>query len=76
MPATSPKRKKAAGGSARNADDGDVSLQVMVPARIKREVSLQAAQNGTTLRTVILTALKSVGFTVRDDELCDKRKTR
>jgi hypothetical protein len=54
----------------------DVSLQVMVPLRIKREVSLRAAQEGATQRTVILRALKAIGFVVKDNELCDKRKQR
>ena len=41
-----------------------------------REVSLRAAQEGATQRTVILRALKAIGFVVKDDELCDKRKQR
>jgi len=48
----------------------------MVPARIKREVSVRAAQEGTTQRTIILRALKAIGFVVNDDEMCDKRKVR
>ncbi|TPQ43989.1 hypothetical protein C2U71_17705 [Burkholderia ubonensis] len=54
----------------------EIALQVMVPARIKRAVSVRAAQEGTTQRTIILSALKAVGFVVSDDELCDKRKVR
>lgn len=54
----------------------DVSLQVMVPARVKREVSLRAAQDGATQRTIILRALKTIGIMVEDDELCDRRKVR
>ncbi|MCK7579172.1 MAG: hypothetical protein MZV65_27880 [Chromatiales bacterium] len=60
-----------------DAEDGrDVSLQVMAPARVKREVSLRAAQEGTTQRTIILRALKAIGITVKDEELCDRRKMR
>ncbi len=54
----------------------DVALQVMVPARIKRAVSVRAAEEGTTQRTIILTALQAIGFQVADEDLCDKRKTR
>lgn len=54
----------------------EVSLQVMVPARIKRAVSIKAAQEGTTQRTVILTGLKSIGIAVNEKELYDKRKLR
>ncbi|NJZ81595.1 hypothetical protein GO283_01613 [Ralstonia solanacearum] len=60
----------------RSTGDKEASLQVMVPARIKREVSVRAAQEGTTQRTIILRALKAIGFVVNDDELCDKRKIR
>lgn len=68
MAARSPKKAVARGS--------DVSLQVMVPARIKREVSLRAAQDGITQRTIILRALKAIGFMVKDDELRDRRKVR
>lgn len=51
-------------------------MQVMVPARIKREVSIRAAQEGTTQRTIILSALRATGFTVTDEDLLDKRKAR
>ncbi len=68
--------KKTADPDGTEAGGKDVSLQVMVPMRIKREVSLRAAQEGATQRTVILRALKAIGFVVKDDELCDKRKQR
>lgn len=68
--------KKVISSNRRLQDDGAVPLQVMVPARIKREVSLRAAQEGTTQRTIILRALKAIGVVVKDDELCDRRKLR
>lgn len=74
MSAGSP--KKAVVRSSDAEDGKDVSLQVMVPAHVKRDVSLRAAQEGTTQRTIILRALKTIGVTVKDDELCDKRKVR
>lgn len=72
-----PRRAKASteGGALSPAEKG-VSLQVMVPARLKREVALKAAREGTTQRTLILTALRAIGLTVHDHELCDKRKVR
>jgi hypothetical protein len=48
----------------------------MVPGRIKREVSVRAAQEGVTQRTIILEGLKAIGFSVGDSELGDKRKKR
>ena len=76
MLAISPRRRRVVGGGSHAADNKDVSLQVMVPAHIKREVSVRAAQEGATQRIIILTALRAIGFAIRDDELCDKRKTR
>lgn len=51
-------------------------MQVMVPARIKREVTLRAAKEGSTQRTIILRALRAIGFKVDDADLFDKRKAR
>lgn len=54
----------------------DVSLQVMVPARIKREVRVEAAKKGVTQRALILSALRAIGFVVKDNDLDDRRKAR
>lgn len=56
--------------------DKETALQVMVPSRLKRQVSVRAAQEGTTQRTIILSALRAVGFDIGEEELCDKRKVR
>jgi hypothetical protein len=56
--------------------DKDTALQVMVPSRVKRQVSVRAAQEGTTQRTIILSALRAIGFDIQEEELCDKRKVR
>lgn len=70
-------RTQLQGGSSNKAGQSkDVALQVMVPERIKREVSVLAAQEGTTQRTIILRALKSIGLIVQDGEMCDRRKAR
>jgi len=74
MRVRSPKKAVARDSDAKNSKD--VSLQVMVPARVKKEVSMRAAQEGTTQRTIILRALKAIGVVVKDDELCDRRKVR
>jgi len=74
MPTGSP--RKGADQKSAVAEGKDVSLQVMVPMRIKREVSVRAAQKGLAQRTIILRALKVIGFAVKDDELCDKRMMR
>lgn len=75
MPSTLPgKAVEHRGGSTKVPKD--VALQVMVPARLKRAVSLRAANEGTTQRTIIMKALKAIGFAVSEDDLCDKRKVR
>lgn len=68
--------KKVIASDRRLQDEGGVPLQFMVPARIKCEVSLRAAQEGATQRAIILRALKAIGVMVKDDELCDRRKLR
>ena len=58
------------------AAEKDVSLQVMVPTRVKRQVSVRAAKEGSTQRTIILTALRAIGIEISDKDLHDKRKVR
>jgi hypothetical protein len=48
----------------------------MIPERIKRQVSVRAAQDGTTHRTIILTALQSIGLVEHERDLCDMWKVR
>jgi hypothetical protein len=62
--------------TSRAAENKDVSLQVMVPARIKRQVSVRAAKEGSTQRAIILTGLRAIGIEVNDKDLYDKRKVR
>ena len=52
----------------------DVSLGADVPESVKRAVSIMAATEGVTNRTVILRALQSIGIAVPEDELRDRRK--
>lgn len=55
--------------------EGDASLQVMIPERLKREIRVRAAREGTTVRNIVLTSLRQAGFEVSDEILCDRRKT-
>ncbi len=52
----------------------DVSLGADVPESVKRAVSIMAATEGVTNRTIILRALQSIGIAVPNDELRDRRK--
>jgi hypothetical protein len=48
----------------------------MVPPGVKRELNVRAAQEGLTQRTVVLRALRSIGLSISDDDLHDRRKSR
>jgi hypothetical protein len=70
------KKNKTVSRPYPKSTEKDVSLQVMVPAGIKRQVSVRAAEEGATQRTIILTALRAIGFAIEDKDLHDKRKVR
>ena len=48
-------------------------LTVMVPERLKRQVEDAAHQERTTVRVVVMRALRQAGFDVTDDDLYVKR---
>ena len=52
---------------------GEVPLQVTVPRRVKHELDVRAAQTGRTKRTIVLEALRSVGFDMTDEEVAGRR---
>ena len=54
----------------------EVALQVVIPQRLKREISVRAAREGTTTRAIVLTALRDAGFAVAEEDLGDRRKER
>lgn len=51
----------------------EVPLQVTLPRRVKRELDVRAAQTGRTKRTIVLEALRSVGFDMTDEEVAGRR---
>nr|WP_281719905.1 hypothetical protein [Nitrosomonas nitrosa] len=51
----------------------EVPIQVMVPEDIRRQVALMSAENGESIRTVVLRGLKRIGIDVPDSELVDRR---
>ena len=52
------------------------SLQLQVPQELKRQLAMDAAKDGVTIRSIILGALAKAGYAVAEDELRDKRKGR
>lgn len=54
----------------------EVPLQVMVPASVRRQVTLLAAHDGQTVRAVVLKGLRAVGIAIADAEVEDRRTRR
>lgn len=55
--------------------DSDI-LQLRIPQELKRKLAMDAAKEGLTIRSLILTALVAAGYDVPDEEIRDKRKGR
>lgn len=55
--------------------DSDM-LQLRVPQVLKRKLAMDAAEQGVTIRTLILNALVAAGYEIPEDEVRDKRKVR
>jgi hypothetical protein len=62
--------------TARLAAEPEVPLQVLVPKHIRIQLGVKAAQEGHSLRALILTGIRSLGITVTDEEIRDKRGRR
>lgn len=71
-PTAKPKAEKPAPVAA--VAEPQKSIQAYVPASLVRQLNIKAAQEDTTVRTIILKGLKALGMDVPDDELRDRRK--
>ena len=58
------------------ANDKTDSLQLRVPQELKRNLTMDAAKNGVTIRSIILGALADAGYAIAQDEMRDKQKGR
>ena len=56
--------------------EAEVPLQVLVPKHIRTQLGVIAAKEGRSLRAVVLTAIRSLGIAVTDEEIRDKRGRR
>ena len=54
----------------------EVPLQVLIPASIRKQLALKAAEEGQSLRALILRAIRSLGVTVTDADIRGKRGRR
>jgi hypothetical protein len=62
--ATAP--KKRGGGAGR-------PLQIVLPPEVVKQLKVNAAQSGTTVRHLVLQALRGAGYAVDQDQLGDRR---
>ena len=60
----------------RTAAEPEVPLQVLIPKHIRTQLAVKAAQQGHSLRALVLTGIRSLGITVSDEEIRDKRGRR
>jgi hypothetical protein len=56
--------------------ESEVPLQVLVPRHIRKQLAVKAAQEGHSLRALVLTGIRSLGIEVTDEEIRDKRGRR
>ena len=59
-----------------SSDADEVHLQITVPQRVKHALDVQAAETGRTKRSIVLEALRAVGFYVTDEEVAGRRGLR
>jgi hypothetical protein len=74
VPAVTPPPGQGRAPEARAAAaEHDVSLQIVVPARVRKELALYCTNRSETLRTVMLQAIRGLGIEVSDAEIVGKR---
>jgi hypothetical protein len=54
----------------------EVPLQVLVPASIRKQLAFKAAEEGQSLRALVLRAIRSLGIEVSDAQIRGKRGRR
>ena len=54
----------------------EVPLQVLVPKSIRKQLGLKAAEEGESLRALVLRAFRGIGLTVTDEQIAGKRGRR
>jgi hypothetical protein len=63
-------------GHAPLVTEPEVPLQVLIPASIRKQLALKAAEEGQSLRALVLRAVRSLGITVTDADIKGKRGRR
>jgi hypothetical protein len=68
MPAAAPQRV-----SRSPAIEPEVPLQVLIPRRIRTQLGIKSAQEGRSLRELVLHAIRGLGIDVSDEDIRGKR---
>ena len=58
------------------AAEPEVPLQVLIPTSIRKQLALKAAEEGQSLRALVLRSIRSLGITVTDVDIKGKRGRR
>jgi hypothetical protein len=69
-PTHEPARRRVAGA------EPEVPLQVLVPAGIRKQLAIKAAEEGQSLRALVLRSVRGIGIEVTDEEIRGKRGRR
>jgi hypothetical protein len=56
--------------------ESEVPLQVLIPTSIRKQLAVKAAEEGQSLRALVLRAIRSLGITVTDADIKGKRGRR
>ncbi len=70
-------KARTASGIARTRPTGKgvgAGLMLMVPRDTLKVLRMRAAETGTTVRALVLEALRKSGYPVQPDELVDRRR--
>jgi len=70
VPALEPPPRRAARFAAA---EPEVPLQVLIPEHIRKQLAVKAAEEGRSLRALMLSAIRSLGIEVTDEEIRGKR---
>ena len=54
----------------------EVPLQVLIPEHIRKQLAVKAAEEGRSLRALMLSAIRGLGIEVTDEEIRGKRGRR
>lgn len=54
----------------------EVPLQVLIPEHVRRQLAVKAAEEGRSLRSLVLTALRGLGIDVSETDIRGKRGRR